>query len=99
MRIQLADVLRAVVTQRLLPTIDGTSRVPAVELVNVTYAVANTIREGRTHQLTNLIQSGLKQGMIPFDSSLAQLVKSGQIAREVAERCARDQSFFSSLSK
>ena len=98
-RIQLADVLRAVVTQRLLPTIDGTSRVPAVELVNVTYAVANTIREGRTHQLTNLIQSGLKQGMIPFDSSLAQLVKSGQIAREVAERCARDQSFFSSLSK
>jgi len=98
-RIQLADVLRAVVTQRLLPTMDGTSRVPAVELVNVTYAVANTIREGRTHQLTNLIQSGLKQGMIPFDASLAQLVKSGQIDRAVAERCARDQSFFSSLSK
>ena len=76
-RIQLADVLRAVVTQRLLPTIDGTSRVPAVELVNVTYAVANTIREGRTHQLTNLIQSGLKQGMIP--STRAWLNWSNQV--------------------
>ena len=97
-RIQLSDVLRAVVTQRLLPTLDGEQRVPAVELVRVTYAVSNTIREGRTHQLNNLIQSGSKNGMIPFDMSLAELVNEGLIDARVAARCARDRSFFDSLS-
>ena len=97
-RIQLADVLRAVVTQRLLPTVDQDRRVPAIELVMANYAVSNTIREGRTHQLNNLIQSGLKSGMIPFDMSLAELVNEGLIDARVAARCARDRSHFDSLS-
>ena len=96
-RVQLSDVLRAVVTQRLLPTPDKQSRVPAVELVRVNYAVSNTIREGRMHQLTSLIQSGSKNGMMPFDSSLARLVREGLIDMSVALGCARDRSFFESL--
>jgi twitching motility protein PilT len=92
-RVQLADVLRAIVTQRLLPTIDGVNRVPAVEVVNASYAVANTIRDGRTHQLINLIQSGKKDGMIAFETSLAHLVNQGLITESTASRCARDQSF------
>ncbi len=96
-RVQLSDVLRAVVTQRLLPTLDKQSRVPAVELVRVNYAVSNTIREGRMHQLMSLIQSGSKNGMLPFDSSLAGLVREGLIDMSVATSCARDKSFFESL--
>ncbi len=92
-RVQLADVLRAIVTQRLLPTVDGVNRVPAVEVVNASYAVANTIRDGRTHQLINLIQSGKKDGMIAFETSLARLVNNGLIDELTASRCARDQSF------
>jgi twitching motility protein PilT len=98
-RVQLADVIRAVVTQRLLPTLDGNKRVPAVELVQATYAVANTIREGRTHQLTSLIQAGIKNGMIPFDISLAGLVNEGLVDAEVAARLARDKTFFESQAR
>jgi twitching motility protein PilT len=98
-RTQLADVLRAVVTQRLLPAANGGQRIPAVELVLATYAVSNTIREGRTHQLTSLIQSGSQNGMIPFDLSLAKLVSQGLIESRVAEQYARDTSFFESLVK
>ncbi|MEE2788764.1 MAG: PilT/PilU family type 4a pilus ATPase [Myxococcota bacterium] len=98
-RAQLADSLQAIVAQRLLPTVDGDSRVPAVELVRVNYAVSNTIREQRTHQLNNQIQSGSKTGMIPFDVSLARLVNLEHVAYDVAVRCARDTSHFKSLVK
>ena len=98
-RVQLSDTLRALVTQRLLPTPDAQSRVPVVELVKVTYAVSNTIREGRLHQLSSLIQSGTSSGMISFDSSLAKLVRDGVIERSVALSCARDRSLFESLLK
>ncbi|MGC6418069.1 MAG: type IV pilus twitching motility protein PilT [Bradymonadia bacterium] len=98
-RVQLSDTLRALVTQRLLPTPDAQSRVPVVELVKVTYAVSNTIREGRLHQLSSLIQSGTSSGMISFDSSLAKLVREGVIERALALSCARDRSLFESLLK
>ncbi len=90
-RIQLADTLRAIVTQRLLPTADGSGRVPAIELVRMNYAFANLIRERRTHQFASQVQSSRREGTIPFDESVARLAKSGLIAREVAERVARDQ--------
>ncbi len=98
-RVQLADVLRAIVTQRLLPTTDGVNRVPAVEIVRVTYAVSNTIREGRTHQLTSLIQSGQKDGMLPFDASLARLVVGGLIDDKTAELAARDKTYLKAQIK
>ncbi|MCA9537824.1 MAG: PilT/PilU family type 4a pilus ATPase [Myxococcales bacterium] len=91
-RHQLADVLRALVTQRLLPTVDGLGRVPAVEILRANYAIANMIRERRTHQLSTVMQSGRREGMLPFDTSLANLTRQGLISREVALQVARDPS-------
>lgn len=89
-RTQLADVLEAVVVQRLLTTADGTRRVPALEVVRVTYAIGAMIRERRTHQFTNAIQSGRAEGMVGFDTSLAELVERGLLDAETALRHARD---------
>jgi twitching motility protein PilT len=96
-RTQLSDVLRAVVTQRLLPTVDNESRVPAIEIMTINYAVANIIRERRTHQIEAQIQSGRKDGMLPFDASLADLVNGGHIHMDVALRSARDATYLKSL--
>ena len=93
-RTQLADVLRAVLVQRLLVTGDGTRRVPVVELVRVNYAIAAMIRERRTHQFATTIMSGRKEGMLPFDHSLAELVRAGEIDPDAAMRAARDPNYF-----
>ena len=89
-RAQLADVLEAVVVQRLLTTADGARRVPALEVVRVTYAIGAMIRERRTHQFSNAIQSGRAEGMVGFDTSLADLVSRGLLDAETALRHARD---------
>src|SRR5581483_8208191 len=60
---QLADALRAVVCQRLLPRVRG-GRVAALEILRVTHAVASLIRENKTEQLASAIQSGRKEGML-----------------------------------
>src|SRR3989441_11083795 len=83
-RTQLAAVLRAVVTQRLLPARERGERVPAVEVLRVSYAVAAQIREAKTHQLATQIQLGKDEGMIPFERSLVDLVRTGRITRETA---------------
>jgi twitching motility protein PilT len=83
-RAQLAAVLRAVVTQRLLPAKEPGVRVPAVEVLRASYAVAAHIREGKTHQLATQIQLGQDEGMIPFERSLVDLVRAGRITRETA---------------
>ena len=98
-RTQLADVLRAVVTQRLLPTVSNDRRVPAVEIMTINYAVANIIRERRTHQIEGQIQSGRKEGMLPFDASLADLVNAGHITVDVALNSARDSTYLKGLIK
>jgi twitching motility protein PilT len=89
-RVQLADALRAVIAQRLLPTADGTGRVPAVELLRVTHAVANLIREGRTAQIVNALQGGGNEGMLILERSLADLVRADRIRRETAQAVAND---------
>jgi twitching motility protein PilT len=91
-RVQLADSLRAVISQRLLPTVDGTGRVPAVELLRVTHGVANLIREGRTAQIVNAIQAGGTDGMLVLERSLAELVRGNRIRRETAVAIANDSS-------
>ncbi len=96
-RVQLADVLRAVVTQRLLPTPDGRHRVPAVEIVRINYAISNLIRERKTHLLTSQVQRGLGEGQRPFDHSLADLVRKGLVSREDALRAARDPAVVEKL--
>jgi twitching motility protein PilT len=89
-RTQLADVLRAVVTQRLIPSTNPRKRVPAVEILRVNYAIANLIREHKNHQITSQIQTGREDGMVPMDRSLAELVRGGKISREVAMRSSND---------
>jgi twitching motility protein PilT len=89
-RVQLADALRAVIAQRLVPSARGDGRVPAVEILRGTSSVASLIREGKTAQLPTAIQSGKKEGMIPLERSLADLVRSGHIDRERAQSAAND---------
>jgi len=83
-RFQLAGVLRAVVTQRLLPSRVLPQRVPAIELLRVNTAVATKIREGRGHQIQSEIQKGRADGMLSFEVTLAALVRRGLLAAETA---------------
>jgi twitching motility protein PilT len=84
-RMQLSVSLQGIVTQQLLPTADGTSRVVATEVLVPTPAVRNLIREGKTHQIYSALQTGATHGMQTMDSSLADLVRRGKITRELAE--------------
>ncbi len=82
-KVQLASVLTAVVSQRLIPAING-GRIPAFEVMMNTPATKNMIREGKTFMLDNVIQTGADLGMIGLDTYLAKLVLSGKISEEVA---------------
>lgn len=82
-RVQLAASLAAVVSQRLLPRVGG-GLVAAFELLVANDAVRNLIREGRTHQLRNVIRSGSAEGMITLEASLNELVASGRVTYEDA---------------
>jgi twitching motility protein PilT len=87
-RVMLSVALQGVVAQQLLPTADGSGRVPAVEILIPTPAVRNLIREGKTHQIYSAIQTGSEYGMQTMDSCLADLVRAGRITRDVAQRRA-----------
>jgi twitching motility protein PilT len=82
-RVQLASVLTAVVSQRLLPAIGG-GRVPAFEVLLTNSAVRNMIREGKSFMLDNVIQTGSDVGMINLNAYLAKLVLAGKITEETA---------------
>jgi twitching motility protein PilT len=94
-RVQLAESLVGVVAQLLLPTADGSGRVPAVEVMVATPAIRNLIRENKVHQIPSAIQTGLKDGMQSLDQSLRHLLKTGRITAEVAYRWAVDKHAFS----
>jgi twitching motility protein PilT len=96
-RVQLAESLQGVVTQQLLPTVDGRGRVPAVEVMVAIPAVRNLIREGKVHQIRSAMQSGGRHGMQTMDHSLAQLVKSGKVALKIASERAHHVEEFMSL--
>ncbi len=82
-RIQMSMVLMAVVSQQLIPTLDG-SLTPAFEIMIVNSAIQNMIREGKVHQLDNAIYAGQAQGMRTMDSDLQRLFKEGKISKEMA---------------
>jgi twitching motility protein PilT len=84
-RVQLSIALQGIVTQQLLPTADGMSRVCATEVLVPTPGVRNLIREGKTHQIYSALQTGGSHGMQTMDSSLAELVGRSKISRELAE--------------
>lgn len=93
-RNQLAAVLRAVVTQVLLPTNRPPARVPAIELMVVNTPVATKIREGRGHQLQSEIQKGRADGMLPLEASLASLVRRQLVSVQTAVDVAPDAALF-----
>jgi twitching motility protein PilT len=85
MRMRLAESLRAVVSQRLLPRLDGKGVVPAVEVMVATRAIQECIRdEGRTQELTEHIAKGRHYGMQTFDQHLLQLLQQGLVSKDVA---------------
>ena len=93
-RTQLASVLRAVVSQQLLPRVGGSGRVAAFEVLLVNDAVASIIRENKGHQIASVLQTGVKQGMFSMDASLAQLCRERQVSLEDAlDRCTDRELF------
>jgi twitching motility protein PilT len=90
MRTMISESLRAVVSQRLLARADGCGRVAALEVLILTKAGANLIRENKTFQIRSILQTGAAHGMVQLDASLAELVRSGVVTREEALLQAED---------
>jgi twitching motility protein PilT len=84
-RVQLSVALQGIVTQQLLPTADGSGRVAICEVLSLTPAVRNLIREGKTHQIHSVLQTSAAKGMQSMDAALAAAVRAGKITRELAE--------------
>jgi twitching motility protein PilT len=92
-RIQLSGTLKAVISQVLLPRRDTFGRVAAREIMIVTPAIANLIRESKTHQIYTAIETGAKYGMITLDRSLIELVRKGMVSLEDAVSKAQNPEF------
>ncbi len=95
-RNQLANSLTGILSQRLVPKVSG-GLVPAFELLVNTKAVANLIREGRTHEIDILIETGREHGMIDMSHSLAMLVQQGEISVENAKRYAFNEKSLTNI--
>lgn len=89
-RMQLASSLQCVISQQLLPSIDGSGRAVASELLIPTPGIRNMIREAKTHQISNAMQTGQKYGMYTMDHSLATLYRQGKVSFEMALAQATD---------
>jgi twitching motility protein PilT len=88
-RAQLSNILMAIVSQRLIPTIGG-GRIAAAEILVATPAVRNIIREGKSHQLEAVIQTGAEFGMQSMDKTLVKLIHDGTISYDEARNFAVD---------
>jgi len=97
-RVQLASTLKAVISQTLVPSADGQGRVAAREIMVVTPAISNLIREGKTHMIYSAIETGARFGMMPLDRALSELVKSGEVKMEDAISKAHDPEKIKSLT-
>ena len=87
-RQQLAGSLKAVISQQLLPTIDGKGRIAAIEYMIDTPAIRSMIRDGKEHQIYSAIQTGQSQGMQTMDQALVKLYSQGKVGRDaVLEFC------------
>jgi twitching motility protein PilT len=92
-RVQLSGSLVGIFSQRLVPRIAG-GLIPAYELLINNSAVANLIREGRTHEISTVIQTSSQEGMVDLDRSLAELVRKGEVTIEHAYERASDPKTF-----
>ena len=97
-RSQLANILQGICAQRLVPAIGG-GRVVAAEVMVANPAIRNIIREGKTHQLDTVIQTGSDQGMQTMDRTLVKLVQSGVVTYDDAREFAVDLVEFERLMK
>lgn len=96
-KIQLSSVITAVISQRLLPGING-GRVPAFEIMMATPAIKNAIREGKSFMIDNIIQTSADLGMVGMETSLATMVHQGIVAEDVAyEYALRPEEFQNKL--
>ncbi len=93
-RTQLSEALVGVVSQILIPTVDGHGRACACEIMVANSAIKNLIREGKTHQMPSIIQTGAKEGMQSMDQCLKTLVMKGKISKDEAVMRAIDKSAF-----
>lgn len=89
-RIQLASVLEAVISQQLIPTIDQPGRVAAFEVMLSNPAIRNLIREGKNHQIASFIQTNRRLGMQTMDDAILDLYNLGRIGKEQAISFAQD---------
>jgi twitching motility protein PilT len=90
-RAMLSESLRAVLSQRLVPTADGERRVPALELLVINRAIGNLIRDEKTVQIRSSMQTGKAHGMYLLEQSLNELVASRTITRELALELAEEK--------
>lgn len=98
-RSQLSTTLQGIVCQQLIKSADGKMVVPAMEILIVNDAIRNLIREGKNHQIDTVLQTNIKNGMMPMDYSLAQLAKAKLITVEEAQmRCVDPETFKRYLS-
>ena len=97
-RIQVAGILQAICSQRLIPKIGG-GRIAGAEILVVNPAARNIIREGKTHQLDSVIQTGAKDGMQSMDRTLVNLIHEGTISYEEAKNFAVDITELDRLMK
>ena len=81
---QLAEILKAIIWQRLVKTADSKSQVPAVEFMLQNHATANLIRKGATHQIDTVIETSRNEGMQTMKRSLLELATTGKITKEEA---------------
>jgi twitching motility protein PilT len=88
-KVQLSNIIQGIISQRLIPAIGG-GRIACAEILVSTPAVKNIVREGKTHQLDAVIQTGADQGMITMDKALANAVKTGRITADEAKGYAID---------
>jgi twitching motility protein PilT len=93
-RSMVSESIRAVVSQRLVPSADGQTRVPAVETLFMNPAIANLIREEKTHQIRSAMQTGRAHGLCLLDDALLELVQQGRVTKEAARRYAEDPKAF-----
>ncbi len=93
-RAMVSESLRGIISQRLVPSFDGTKRLVAVETLFMKPSISNLIREEKTFQIRSAMQTGRSEGMTLLDDSLFELVKSGQVRKEDARRVAEDPKRF-----
>ncbi len=90
-RIQLAMILEGVISQQLLPTVDGSGRAAAFEVMLGSPAIRSLIRDAKTHQIQSTIQTSKQMGMVTMDDFLYDMFQAGTISRDMALTYAQDQ--------